>query len=69
MYKQFKVVSVSESGIGVIFLGASTLPLQKVELELNRAAAEGWTMVFQVLEKKRYLLFWQVDCLVITFGR
>jgi len=69
VYKQYKVIAVSESGLSVMFLGAATLPLQKIEMELNAAAAQGWQVVFQILEQKRHLLFWKVDCLVITLGR
>jgi hypothetical protein len=51
----------------VIFLGASSLPLQKVEMELNRMSSQGWSLAFQVMEKKRYLLFWNVDRMILTF--
>jgi hypothetical protein len=65
----YKVVEVSESGISVIFLGASSVPLQKVEMELNRMESQGWKLAFQVLEKKRFLLFWSVDRILMTFHR
>lgn len=63
----YKVIEVMESGISVIFLGASSLPLQKVEMELNRMSSQGWSLAFQVMEKKRYLLFWNVDRMILTF--
>lgn len=66
---KYKVVEVAESGLSVVFLGSSSIPLQKVEMELNRAGAEGWTLVFQVVEKKRFLLFWSVDRLILTFSK
>ncbi|MDZ7748109.1 MAG: hypothetical protein U5K43_04040 [Halofilum sp. (in: g-proteobacteria)] len=32
---------------------------QKIETQLNALAAEGWQVVFQVLEQKRFWLFWK----------
>lgn len=66
---KYKVVEVAESGMSVIFLGASSLPLQKVELELNRMSSQGWSLAFQVMEKKRFLLFWNIDRMVLTFQK
>lgn len=37
--------------------------------ELNRYAAEGWQVVFQVLEMKRFWLFWQREAVIVTLGR
>ncbi len=66
---KYKVIEVAESGVSVIFLGASSLPLQKVEMELNRMSAQGWSLAFQVMEKKRFLLFWNIDRMVLTFQK
>lgn len=66
---KYKVVEVAESGVSVIFLGASSLPLQKVEMELNKMSAQGWSLAFQVMEKKRFLLFWNIDRMVLTFQK
>lgn len=66
---QYKVIEVAESGLSVIFLGASSLPLQKVEMELNRMSSQGWSLAFQVMEKKRFLLFWNIDRMVLTFQK
>ena len=68
-YSKYKVVSVSEGALGTIILGASGLPLEKLEFELNKQAAEGWEMVFQVIEAKRFWLFWTRETVVLTFGR
>lgn len=65
----YKMVEVSESGISVIFLGSASVPIQKAEMELNRMASQGWKLVFQVIEKKRFLLFWNIDRLVMTFHK
>ena len=68
-YKEYKVISVHEGGIGTVLLGASGIPVKKMESALNEAAAEGWAVVFQILEQKRYLLFWKRETVIITLGR
>ena len=52
MYKEYKVINVMEGGLGAIFLGASSIPVKKMEIELNKHAAEGWQVVFQIVEQK-----------------
>ncbi|MBF0133737.1 MAG: DUF4177 domain-containing protein [Magnetococcales bacterium] len=69
MFKEYKIVHIVEGGCGTVFLGASGLPLQKLEIELNSLAAEGWQVVFQVIEKKRFLLFWNREAIIVTLGR
>jgi hypothetical protein len=68
-YREYKVIHIVEGGLGTIFLGASGIPLKKFENTLNQEAASGWQVVFQVLEKKRFLLFWSRDAVIITLGR
>lgn len=68
-YTEYKIIHVVEGGLGTIFLGASGLPLKKMEAALNQAAAQGWTVVFQVLENKRFWLFWRREAVIITLGR
>lgn len=68
-YKEYKVVHIAEGGCGTLLLGASGLPLKKVEAELNELAADGWQVVFQVLEMKRFWLFWQREAVIVTLGR
>ncbi len=68
-YKEYKVVYVVEGGCGTIFLGASGLPIKKMETELNEAASQGWQVVFQVIETKRFMLFWAREAVIITLGR
>lgn len=69
MYKEYKVEHIVESGCGTLLLGAAGLPIKKMEAALNEAAADGWQVVFQVIESKRYLLFWKREAVIITFGR
>jgi len=68
-YREYKVVYIVEGGLGTIFLGASGLPIKKMEDALNKEAADGWAVVFQVLEQKRFLLFWKREAVIITLGR
>ncbi|MDP2714355.1 DUF4177 domain-containing protein [Rheinheimera sp.] len=68
-YKEYKVIHIAEGGCGTIFLGASGLPLKKVEAELNAQAAQGWQVVFQVIEHKRFWLFWSREAMIVTLGR
>lgn len=68
-YKEYKVVHIAEGGCGTIFLGSSGLPLKELEARLNEEAADGWQLVFQTLENKRYLLFWSREAVIVTLGR
>ena len=68
-YTEYKVVHIVEGGCGTIFLGSSGLPLKKMEATLNEQAAEGWQVVFQVIEHKRFWLFWSREAVIVTLGR
>ncbi len=69
MSVQYKVVHVVEGGCGTLLLGSSGLPLKKMEAELNRYAADGWSLAFQVVEKKRFWLFWQREAVIMTLQK
>ncbi len=68
-YTEYKVLEVSEGAIGTLFLGASGMPLKRLESTLNKEAADGWQLVFQVVEHRRFWLFWKRESVVITLGR
>ena len=68
-YKEYKVVEVKEGGCGTVLWGASTIPKAKLEAELNSRAKEGWQVVFQLIESKRFLLFWTRESVIITLAR
>ena len=68
-FTEYKVVHIVEGGCGTLLLGSSGLPLQKLEAELNKYAQDGWQVVFQVLEQKRFLLFWNREAVIVTLGR
>lgn len=68
-YKEYKIINVMEGGLGTVFLGASSIPIAKMETTINKEAADGWQVVFQIVEKKRFLLFWKREAVIITLGR
>lgn len=68
-YTEYKVIYVTEGGCGTLVLGSSGLPIQRIEAELNAHAADGWQMVFQTIENKRFLLFWTREAAIITLAR
>ena len=68
-YTEYKVIYVVEGGCGTIILGSSGIPVKKMETELNKLASSGWKVVFQVIEQKRFFLFWKREAVVITLGR
>lgn len=68
-FKEYKVIHVVEGGLGTIFLGASGIPIKKMETVLNIEASDGWSLAFQIVEKKRFLLFWKREAVIITLGR
>ena len=62
-------MAISEGALGTIFLGASGFPLKKMETVLNEQAAEGWQLVFQVVESRRLWLFWARETVIVTLGK
>jgi hypothetical protein len=68
-FKEYKVMVVAEGAIGTLFLGASGMPVKKLEATLNEEAADGWQLVFQVIEHRRFWLFWKRESVLITLGR
>lgn len=68
-YTEYKIVHIAEGGCGTLLLGSSGMPLKKIEAELNSLAADGWQVVFQVLEQKRFMLFWTREAVIVTLGR
>jgi len=68
-YTQYKVIHIVEGGLGTIFFGASGIPIKKMEAVLNQEAAQGWQIVFQLVEQKRFMLLWQREAVIVTLGR
>lgn len=69
MTKEYKIEVVVEGALGTLFLGASKLPITKMEEVLNQYGAKGWNLEFMVVEQKRFMLFWQREAAIITFSR
>ena len=68
-YDEYRVIHIVEGGCGTIFLGSSGIPTKKLEDTLNSEAKNGWQVVFQVIEQKRFLLLWTREAVVVTLGR
>ena len=68
-FTEYKVIHIAEGGCGTLLLGSSGLPLKKIDSTLNQEAADGWQMVFQVREQKRFWLFWTREAAIVTLGR
>jgi hypothetical protein len=67
--REFRVEVVTEGALGTLFLGASKLPVARMESVMNRYGAAGWEVAFMLVERKRFALFWQREAAVITFSR
>ena len=67
--KQYKVEIIKEGALGTLFLGASKMPIRKMEEVMNQYGADCWNMDFMVIEKHRMLLFWQREAAIITFSK
>ena len=68
-YSEYKVLHIHEGGCGTVLLGSAGIPIKKLEAVLNEEAANGWQLVFQAIEKKRFLLFWSRESVIVTLGR
>ncbi len=69
MKKEFKIEVVREWAIWTLFLGASKLPIKKMEKIMNKYWEEWWDVAFQVIEQHRMWLFWTREAAIITFSR
>lgn len=69
MKKEYKVITIEEGALGTIFLGASKIPLKKMNQVLNEYGQQGWSVDFQLIEQKRMLLFWTRESVIITLSR
>tara|TARA_B100000401_G_C52774408_1_gene704926 strand:- start:729 stop:947 length:219 start_codon:yes stop_codon:yes gene_type:complete len=67
--KEYKLEVVTESALSTFFLGSAKMPIKKIEEVMNRYGRQGWDVVFEVIEKRRMLLFWNREAMVITFSR
>lgn len=63
------MIRVAESGLATMVLGSSVLSTKKIESVLNKLAKDGWQVVFQTIERERYMLCWTRESMIITLGR
>ena len=68
-FREYKVIRFNESGCATILLGASIVPTDIMEAKLNELAKQGWQVICEVIEKQRFLLFWQRESVIVTLGR
>lgn len=59
MKKEYKVEVIKESALSSLFLGASKMPVKKMEAIMNQYGKEGWDVSFQVIEQHRLFSFGQ----------
>jgi len=69
MKKKYKVIQISEGFWSTLLFGSSKVPINKMEIELNTLGNDGWQVVFQLIEKKRMLLFWVRESVIITLEK
>ena len=68
-YTEYKVIEVSEGGCSTLFFGSAPIPVLKLQNVLNLEVKNGWQVVFQIVEKRRFLLFWTRESVIITLGK
>lgn len=68
-YSEYKVIEVSEGGCSTLFLGSAPIPTFKLQEILNHEARQGWQVVFQLIERRRFLLFWTRESVIVTLGK
>ena len=67
--KEYKIEIVEEGGCATFLLGSARFPKKKFEKICNNMAADGWEVVFQVMESRRFLLFFNKEACIVTFAR
>lgn len=68
-YSEYRVEIVTESGCSTLLFGASAFPAERLEQYLTEQARDGWQLAFMVVERRRFLLFWAREAVVVTLGR
>lgn len=69
MYSQYKIEVIEESGLSTLLVGSAKLPISKIQKVFNENAKYGWQVVFQIVERRRFLLFWSREAMIVTFGK
>ena len=66
---EYRVETLTEGMIGSLLLGASSISGQALEQRLNQLGSEGWELMMQVIERRRFLLFWTREAMILTLKR
>lgn len=66
---EYRVLTVNENLWAALFFGQAALKEGRIQSRLNTQGAEGWDMVFQVVESRRVLLLWSRQTMIITMRR
>lgn len=69
MAKQYQIEYYCEGAIGTIFLGASSLPIERMQSAMNARSAQGWDVHFVVTEQRRMFLFWKRETAVVIYSK
>ena len=67
--KKFKVEVVQEGALGTLLVGSSKIPQAKLEAVLNQYGTLGWDLEFMIIEKRRLLLLWIREAVIITLSK
>ena len=68
-YSEYKVEVIQDGGCSTLLFGSGNIPVDKMQKVLNSYARDGWTLVFEVVESRRFLLFWSRQAVILTFAR
>ena len=68
-YSEYKVEVIQDGGCSTLLFGSGNIPVDKMQKVLNSYARDGWTLVFEVVERRRFLLFWSRQAVILTFAR
>ena len=63
----YKIDRLSEGVLSSVLLGSANIDERKLEDHINTRAAQGYRLVFQVLEQRRTLLLGKRESLILTF--
>lgn len=66
---KYSVEVIAEKGLSFFLFGQSNIPVNELTEVLNRYAARGWSMDFMFTERRRFLLFWGREAVIVVFQR
>ena len=60
---------MQEGALGTLLVGSSKIPQAKLEAVLNQYGTLGWDLEFMIIEKRRLLLLWIREAVIITLSK